>query len=164
MITDMRGNGDDKTCPTLTKEAAGDRPSDYAPMVFDALNNKAAEKSTALGTNCGMATGRSLAFVQSQTGQLREEPIAPTVGTNSNASGRNTPAVRSGMSVRRLMPVEVERLQGFPDDHTKVPWRGKPASECPDGPRYKAVGNSWAVPCARWIGERIEMVEKQGRA
>jgi DNA (cytosine-5)-methyltransferase 1 len=56
------------------------------------------------------------------------------------------------------MPVEWERLQGFPDGHTRIPWRGKAASECPDGPRYKAIGNSMAVPVMRWIGERIEEV------
>ena len=60
----------------------------------------------------------------------------------------------STMQVRRLTPVECERLQGFPDGYTNIPWRGKP--ESPDGPRYKALGNSWAVPCARWIGERIK--------
>lgn len=46
-----------------------------------------------------------------------------------------------------------------PDDWTKIPYRGKPADECPDGPRYKAVGNSMAVPVMRWIGERIAMAE-----
>ena len=61
-----------------------------------------------------------------------------------------------GTAVRRLMPVECERLQGFPDGHTAIMWRGKPAA---DGPRYKALGNSWAVNCARWIGRRIEAVE-----
>lgn len=59
-------------------------------------------------------------------------------------------------AVRRLTPRECERLQGFPDDWTLIPWRGKPASECPDGPRYKAIGNSKAVPVVRWIGGRIE--------
>ena len=65
----------------------------------------------------------------------------------------------SGYIVRRLTPTECERLQGMPDDHTLVPYRGKPADECPDGPRYKAIGNSMAVPVMRWIGERIEMVD-----
>ena len=51
-----------------------------------------------------------------------------------------------------------EKKQGFPDDHTRIPWRGRPAEECPDGPRYKALGNSWAVPCVRWIGRRIQRV------
>ena len=61
------------------------------------------------------------------------------------------------MAVRRLTPRECERLQGFPDDYTAIPWRGKKA---PDGPRYKALGNSMAVPVMRWIGKRIQQVEK----
>lgn len=65
-------------------------------------------------------------------------------------------------NVRRLMPVECERLQGFPDDYTLVPYRGKPAAECPDTPRYKALGNSIAVPVLRWIGERIEEIDTLG--
>ena len=63
------------------------------------------------------------------------------------------------MQVRRLTPVECERLQGMPDNHTRIPWRNKPAEDCPDGNRYKAIGNSMAVPVMRWIGERIELVE-----
>lgn len=63
--------------------------------------------------------------------------------------------VKQSQSVRRITPRECERLQGFPDDYTLIPYRGKAAEDCPDGPRYKALGNSWAVPCARWIGERI---------
>ena len=65
------------------------------------------------------------------------------------------------MIVRRLTPLECERLQGFPDNHTRIPYRGKPAEECPDGPRYKAIGNSMAVPVMRWIGERIAMADKE---
>ena len=57
------------------------------------------------------------------------------------------------MAVRRLTPVECERLQGFPDNYTNIPWRKQP--ESPDGPRYKALGNSWAVPVITWIGKRI---------
>jgi len=60
------------------------------------------------------------------------------------------------MQVRRLTPRECERLQGFPDDYTLIPYRNKPAS---DGPRYKALGNSMAVPVMAWIGKRIQMVE-----
>lgn len=59
-------------------------------------------------------------------------------------------------AVRRLTPVECERLQGLPDDWTKISYRGKPHESCPDSPRYKAIGNSWAVPVIRWLGERIE--------
>ena len=61
------------------------------------------------------------------------------------------------MAVRRLTPVECERLQGFPDNYTNIPWRGKP--ESPDSLRYKAMGNSMAVPCMKWIGERIQQVK-----
>ena len=60
------------------------------------------------------------------------------------------------MQVRRLTPVECERLQGFLDDHTLVPHRGK---EAMDGPRYRAIGNSMAVNVMRWVGRRIEQVE-----
>jgi len=63
--------------------------------------------------------------------------------------------IMQGTSVRRLTPRECERLQGFPDDWTQIPWRGATAENCPDGPRYKACGNSMAVPVMRWIGERI---------
>ena len=59
------------------------------------------------------------------------------------------------MAVRRLTPVECERLQGFPDNWSRISWKGKPEDQCPDGPRYKACGNSMAVPVMRWIGERI---------
>ena len=62
-------------------------------------------------------------------------------------------------AVRRLTVEECEFLQGFPRGYSKIPWRKKPASECPDGPRYKALGNSWAVPVAAWLGRRIEAVE-----
>lgn len=68
---------------------------------------------------------------------------------------------RQAMAVRRLTPTECERLQGFPDNHTRIPWRGKPAEQCPDGPRYKALGNSMAVPCMAWIGSRIAAQESQ---
>jgi site-specific DNA-cytosine methylase len=62
--------------------------------------------------------------------------------------------------LRRIMPVEAERLQGFPDHWTKVPYKGKSADKCPDGPRYTAIGNSMAVPVMRWLGRRIRLVER----
>ena len=78
--------------------------------------------------------------------------------------GDNRPAVATvDYIVRRLTPLECERLQGLPDGYTLIPHRGKPASECPDTPRYKALGNGWAVNCARWICQRIQKhdMEKQ---
>jgi len=69
------------------------------------------------------------------------------------------PGVMTAMAVRRLTPNECYRLQGFPDNWGRIPWKGKPAEECPDGPQYKACGNSMAVPVMRWIGERIAAVD-----
>jgi DNA (cytosine-5)-methyltransferase 1 len=74
-------------------------------------------------------------------------------GLNPTCSQGGT-AVMQSMAVRRLTPVECERLQGFPDNYTNIPWRKQPTA--PDGSRYKALGNSWAVPVVKWIGERIE--------
>lgn len=65
------------------------------------------------------------------------------------------------MKVRRLTPRECERLQGFPDDWTRIQWKGKKPEECPDGHRYKAIGNSMAVPVMRWIGQQINQVEEE---
>jgi len=84
-------------------------------------------------------------------------------GTASALKARDykdaTDLVAEELSVRRLTPTECERLQGFPDGFTQIPYRNKPADKCPDGPRYKALGNSMAVPVMRWIGERIKTVE-----
>jgi DNA (cytosine-5)-methyltransferase 1 len=71
-----------------------------------------------------------------------------------------TQGVATISAVRRLTPIECERLQGFPDNFTAIPWRNKSADDCPDGPRYKALGNSMAVPVMNWIGRRINEVEK----
>ena len=81
---------------------------------------------------------------------------AGAIGTTAvMAAESHHAAVESSAGVRRLTPRECERLQGFPDDWTAIPWRGRPAEECPDGPRYRAIGNSMAVNCMRWIGRRI---------
>ncbi|HFF2167297.1 TPA: DNA cytosine methyltransferase [Pseudomonas aeruginosa] len=86
--------------------------------------------------------------------------VAPTLRAmghgDSHANAGGQVAVQNTTGVRRLTPRECERLQGFPDDYTLIPWRGKPAEECPDGPRYKSIGNSKAVPVVRWIGRRLK--------
>lgn len=76
-------------------------------------------------------------------------------GCSEDGTGRGVPTVATGMKVRRLTPRECERLQGMADDHTQVQHRGKPAA---DGPRYKALGNSMAVPVMKWIGQQIDFV------
>lgn len=83
--------------------------------------------------------------------------VADTLSVGANqTTGFHGDMAAVGMQVRRLTPVECERLQGFPDTYTQIPWRNKPAEECPDGPRYKALGNSMAVPVMHWIGQRIQ--------
>lgn len=94
----------------------------------------------------------AVAFQASESG-MRVGEVHATLDANNGARRHN--GVVQSMQVRRLMPVECERLQDFPDGHTDITYRGKPAS---DGPRYKALGNSWAVCVARWIGRRIERV------
>jgi DNA (cytosine-5)-methyltransferase 1 len=84
-----------------------------------------------------------------ETGNLTQTLKSPQGGVTESIG-----AVRVGMAVRRLTPTECERLQGFPDGYTNIPWRK--AAESPDGPRYKALGNSWAVPVVAWIGQRIQ--------
>jgi DNA (cytosine-5)-methyltransferase 1 len=88
----------------------------------------------------------------------KSQSISSSASDINHTGGVINPADR--MAVRRLTPRECERLQGFNDDHTLIPWRNKPADQCPDGPRYKALGNSMAVPCMAWIGKRIDAVEK----
>lgn len=98
----------------------------------------------------------AIAFPERMSGTqfASTEELAPSMGA------LNPTAVQRGAAVRRLTPLECERLQGMQDGQTAITHRGKPAA---DGPRYKAIGNSWAVNCARWIGERIAMVDAIGR-
>jgi DNA (cytosine-5)-methyltransferase 1 len=86
-------------------------------------------------------------------GYLGQEDKAFTVATSQDQW------LAQSMAVRKLTPLEAERLQGFPDNWSRISWKGKPEEECPDGPRYKACGNSMAVPVMRWIGERIAAYE-----
>ena len=93
---------------------------------------------------------------EGSTIEVRNDGTANALLTpNGGRAGMGVGAIGWGMQVRRLTPIECERLQGFPDNHTLISWRGKDADECPGGPRYKAIGNSMAVPVMRWIGERI---------
>jgi DNA (cytosine-5)-methyltransferase 1 len=96
----------------------------------------------------------AVAFADIYNGSIGD--VAATLATQSGDGVSSGPSLILPSAVRRLTPRECERLQGFPDDYTLVPYRKKPAA---DGPRYKALGNSMAVPVMRWIGERIQMVE-----
>ena len=95
-----------------------------------------------------------------RNGRGYEEEICPALnGADAGATSDMRPCVAgAAWGVRRLTPTECERLQGFPDGWTAIPWGKKPAEDCPDGPRYKALGNSFAVNVITWIGERIDHV------
>lgn len=92
--------------------------------------------------------------------RVKRVDCAPVISANAGTGGNNLPLVYA-TSVRILLPVECERLMGFPDNWTRIPWRGKPEEECPDSHRYKACGNSMCVNVMRWIGMRIELTERK---
>ncbi|KMN29621.1 hypothetical protein VI26_22940 [Chromobacterium sp. LK1] len=97
--------------------------------------------------------GVALAVSENQRAEVRLTEYCWSITAGGGKPGQGYPAALVDMSVRRLTPTECERLQGFPDGYTDVPFRGKPAA---DGPRYKAIGNSKAVPVVQWLGRRID--------
>ncbi|MBD2825667.1 DNA cytosine methyltransferase [Xenorhabdus sp. 5] len=103
-----------------------------------------------------VSTYRLLSF-----GGYRTDDISSTLQSRDDKSAADLITTRG--AVRRLTPVECERLQGFPDNHTQIPWNGKAATDCPDGHRYRAIGNSMAVPVMAWIGKRILMQIEAGK-
>lgn len=112
---------------------------------------------TPSGGRCGIGVG-AIAFDCKASGQ-NGFGVGDIASTIRRENGGGHQAVKYGAVVRRLTPRECERLQGFPDNYTCIPWRGRRAEQCHDRPRYKALGNSMAVPVMRWIGERIQLVE-----
>ena len=140
-----------------------DFETETLPIAFGAQNSAKQGDSVSKHVTPTLDKSKTpaVAFAQNQTGEVREGQVFNTLNTNSNASGRNTPLLRDSMTVRRLTPIECERLQGFPDNYTQIPWRNKAAEDCPDGPRYKALGNSMAVPVMKWIGSRINKYEQE---
>ena len=119
----------------------------------------------------GIGAQDELAYTQNATGVMgvctkgNGDAFLSDVHTSLSASGggqagQGYPAALQQKTVRRLLPVEAERLMGHPDNHTRISWQGKPESECPDAPRYKAEGNSMAVNCMEWIGRRIEEFDR----
>ena len=147
-----RNNGQENACIAFSyKDNGADATPDLSPTIRAGNHDKS-------HANSGQPPAIAYAFKAGQGAKAGgigyAEEQSPTL--TSASSGTNlAPAVMHGVAVRRLTPIECERLQGFPDNHTLIGWRGKDADECPDGPRYKAIGNSMAVPVMRWIGERI---------
>ena len=127
------------------KEITGTLTTGFGERGFDCdtiLNNQFAVESYTLSS-----------FAQYKEG------VGTLKASGGDFGGGRETIIKEGKSIRRLTPLECERLQGFPDNYTQIEWKGKPKDQCPDSHRYKAIGNSMAVPVMRWIGERIKRIE-----
>lgn len=157
---------------------------DIAHALNTANNGKGCSED---GTGRGVPTiafASATEFMPQSSRVHGEHESAPALQAAGQRMGNRAPQIMQAWKVRRLTPVEAERLQGFPDNWTRIPnwsgWRAMDASETPeqcraeglevrqnpktkawrvkdvDGPRYRAIGNSWAVPVAAWIGKRLD--------
>jgi site-specific DNA-cytosine methylase len=170
----LRGQITEKdVCPTITANA---KQGDTDPLAVHAIafqpgnlvRKAGADPSTEVFPTLSKDSGDQNPHVAHQVYENSRrdairiyEGVSPTLQSFMGTGGCNVPMVQPQvpMAVRRLTPVECERLQGFSDNWSRISWKGKPAEECPDGPRYKACGNSMAVPVMRWIGEAIARYE-----
>lgn len=131
--------------PTLTSHAKKD-----PPIIYPAEDSTGEDEPVTLQIRGGKPGGGKSALIQ--------HDMSATLSTHNTRTLITGDNEERGLTVRRLTPRECERLQGFPDDYTDIPYRNK--EHAPDGARYRALGNSMAVPVMRWIGERIQMVEE----
>lgn len=138
------------------------QPTTYAAPAIGAFVPSEVAGTLMKHNGAGPGETQNAAYVLGPEGYV--PPVATTLAARDYkgpSCGRDgitgNPVAPVDMAVRRLTPRECERLMGFPDDWTLVPWKGKDAH---DGGRYKALGNSIAVNCLRWVGRRIELVDK----
>ena len=137
--------------------SASDQPN--AERLIDKAGTLNCNQGQRGGYICPTVLDRA-AFNQGENAQY--EPRIEQTETCPTIVSRGPHAVQVPkiiMAVRRLTPNECLRLQGFPDNYSRIPWKGKPAEQCPDGPQYKACGNSMAVPVMAWIGKQIAIVD-----
>lgn len=134
--------------PTLTSHAKKD-----PPLIYPAEDSTGEDEPVTSQIRGGKPGGGK--------GALIHRDMSATLSTHNTQTLITGDHEKRDLTVRRLTPRECERLQGFPDDYTDIPYRNK--EHAPDGPRYKALGNSMAVPVMRWIGERIHMVEEANK-
>lgn len=152
--------GDHQICPTLKARmgTGGGNVPNVMAVGTDLYNGDLTGDVAATISTHGSSTSGSGPTVMVGTdcynGQITGN-ISMTLKAGQGNPAVNQPTVMQSTQVRRLTPKECERLQGFPDDWTNIPTKGK---DCPDGPRYKALGNSMAVPVMAWIGKRLAMV------
>jgi DNA (cytosine-5)-methyltransferase 1 len=138
-----------------TNQNASGRNTPMVAIAFDG-GNQSVSDDIHHTLRIGRDSGDAIAFRENQRGEVQYVDPPHALASGGGKPGQGYCGVQQAMSVRRLTPRECERLQGFPDDYTLVTYRNKPAA---DGPRYKALGNSMAVPVMRWIGERIASVD-----
>jgi DNA (cytosine-5)-methyltransferase 1 len=170
---DIHGTQSSKgASPTDCHTALQSRPpgqseaSTTTVLACDLYNHTVADDAFATLSTSGGGTASGPSVMQHSSNAndaVAFQDVHGTLRSNAGACRQATtgdfdyPPVMNGMAVRRLTPKECERLQGFPDGYTNVIYRGKPPA---DGPRYRALGNSMAVPVMAWIGQRIQMVEE----
>ena len=151
--------------PLIQTDVSGSLATGNDQTLFDPVSFAANQRGelrlqggdgTVVGAVPASQSGKQVQGVLCQYGDVAGALTAR--GDSSPCADRGPSVVSDGYVVRRLTPRECERLQGFPDDWTKVPYHGKASEECPDTPRYKAIGNSMAVPVMMWIGKRIQEV------
>ena len=136
-------------------------PADVAPTLDTHYGDKQGLENQHINSGAGLFVRGAMAVAYGIPGNwIGRAPenggnaVEPMLELQPCQTSADKHGVASDMQVRRLTPTECERLQGFPDGYTNIPWRGKP--ESPDGPRYKALGNSMAVPVMHWIGKQIK--------
>jgi len=143
-------------------DASEDGSGKGTPISFGAQNAAAQGDGVTVGFVPALDKSKTpaVAFdMRGREGGAQLEGPHDTANIRAADGGSSRSYIASPWAVRRLTPRECERLQAFPDNFTRIPYRGKPADQCPDGPRYKALGNSMAVNVMEWIGERIQIVE-----
>lgn len=136
--------------PFLTRSHIGKCVNNQTPLIAYAIQERAVSENITNGPQ-GKGYQPDIAY----TLEARHHVQAVAFRTAGDGAAYEEGDIVAPLTVRRLTPRETERLMGFPDDWTLIPWRKKPAEQCPDGPRYKAIGNSMAVPCMSWIGKRL---------
>lgn len=152
--------GDEVAGTQRASTGGGDKPHVLAPIAFDSRQDTVS--STEVFGTLGSSSPQAQAVMENQRGELRMSSATNALSCGGGKPGQWYAAALVGMAVRRLMPIECLRLQGYPDDFfTGVLHRGKPLA---DGPMYKMIGNSWAVPNIVWIGKRIRAALDRGAA
>lgn len=150
----------DAESETLLPATGGgfDGPVSFHPTQ-DPISAEGVSHSLGANDNATSAVAFDLNQITSKTNRSQPDPSVH----HTLPAASCPPHLAEPWAVRRLTPTECHRLMGFPDDWCRIPWRGKPAENCPDGPQYKALGNSWAVNCGEYIFDRIRLVEELTR-